>query len=67
MTNDADCEVTQYGEVWQYLAEDANGAFRIHVAFSKDGKASLVARIPKRGRAVVLALLNPDNPQEHQH
>ena len=67
VTNDADCEATQFGEVWQYLAEDANGTFRIHVAFSKDGKASLVARIPKRGGAVVLALFNPDNPQEHRH
>jgi hypothetical protein len=65
-TNDADCEATQYGERWEYLAEDANGVFRIQVAFSKDGRASLVAKIPPRGRggAVVLALV-PDDPQ-HQ-
>jgi hypothetical protein len=65
-TNDADCEATQYGERWEYLAEDANGAFRIQVAFSKDGKASLVAKIPARGRgqAVVLAFTS-DDPQHH--
>ena len=65
-TNDADCEATQYGERWEYLAEDADGHFRVQVAFSKDGKASLVARIPQRGRggAVVLAFI-PD--KEHLH
>jgi hypothetical protein len=65
-TNDADCEATQYGERWEYLAEDANGSFRIQVAFSKDGRASLIAKIPPRGRggAIVLAFI-PDNTQEH--
>jgi hypothetical protein len=66
VSNDADCEATQYSEIWQYLAEDENGAYRIHVAFSKEGKASLVARIPRRGRAVVLAF-TPDHSQEHRH
>ena len=66
VTNDADCEATQYGERWEYLAEDANGVFRIQVAFSKDGKASLIAKIPPRGRgsAIVLAF-TPEDPQ-HQ-
>jgi hypothetical protein len=54
-TNDADCEATQYGEVWEYLSKDSNGAARIHVAFSKDGKVSLVARIPQRGKTIVMA------------
>jgi hypothetical protein len=65
-TNDADCEATQYGERWEYLAEDTDGHFRIQVAFSKDGKASLVARIPQRGRggAVVLAFTQD---KEHLH
>ena len=67
-TNDSDCDADQYGEAWEYLVEEANGKFfRIHVAFNKDGKVSLVARIPQRGGAVVLALFNPDNPQEHRH
>ena len=64
-TNDADCDADQYGEVWEYLFEQANGTFfRIHVAFNKDGKVSLVARIPQRGNAVVLAYV-PE--KEHSH
>jgi len=64
-TNDADCEAEQYGEVWEYLVEQANGTFsRIHVAFNKDGKVSLVAKIPQGGRPVVLAYAAE---KEHQH
>ena len=45
-SNDADCDAEQYGAVWEYLFKDANGtSFRVHVAFSKDGKVSLVAKI----------------------
>jgi hypothetical protein len=45
--------------------EDANGKFiRIHVAFGKDGKVSLVARIPQRGKALVLAYAAE---KEHRH
>jgi hypothetical protein len=63
--NDADCDATQYGEVWEYLGEDANGtSMRIHVAFSKNGKVSLVARIPRRGKLLVLAYAAD---KEHQH
>ena len=55
-SNDADCEAEQYGEAWEYLIDEPSGKFsRIHVAFSKDGKVSVVARIPQGGRAVVLA------------
>jgi hypothetical protein len=65
VTNDADCEATQYSNVWEYLGEDANGAFfRIHVAFGKDGKASLVARIPRGGKTLVLAYAAD---KEHPH
>jgi len=64
-SNDADCDATQYGAVWEYLFKDADGAFfRIHVAFSKDGKVSLVARIPQGGRSVVLAYVAEE---EHPH
>ena len=64
-SNDADCDADQYGEVWEYLVEEANGTFfRIHVAFNKDGKVSLVARIPQRGKAVVLGYVAD---KEHQH
>jgi hypothetical protein len=64
-SNDADCDADQYGAVWEYLFKDANKMlFRVHVAFSKDGKVSLVARIPQRGKSVVLAYA-PE--QEHQH
>jgi hypothetical protein len=64
-TNDADCDADQYGEVWEYLVEQANGSFfRIHVAFNKDGKVSVVARITQGGKAVVLAYV-PE--KEHQH
>ena len=64
-SNDADCDDTQYGVVWEYLFKEANGAsFRVHVAFSNDGKVSLVARIPQRGRSVVLAY---DADKEHPH
>jgi hypothetical protein len=64
-TNDADCDADQYGAVWEYLFKDANGtAFRVHVAFSKDGKVSLVARIPQGGKSVVLSYA-PE--EEHQH
>ena len=64
-SNDADCDADQYGAVWEYLFKDANGtSFRVHVAFSKDGKVSLVARIPQRGKSVVLSYA-PE--EEHQH
>lgn len=64
-SNDADCDETQYGVVWEYLYKDASGApFRVHVAFSNDGKVSLVARIPQRGKSVVLAYASD---KEHQH
>jgi len=64
-SNDADCDADQYGALWEYLFKDANGAlFRVHVAFSKDGKVSLVARIPQSGKSVVLAYA-PE--EEHQH
>ena len=64
-SNDADCDADQYGAVWEYLFKDANGvSFRVHVAFSKDGKVSLVARIPQGGKSVVLSYA----PEEvHQH
>jgi hypothetical protein len=63
--NDADCDATLYGEVWEYLGEDENGtSMRIHVAFSKNGKVSLIARIPHRGKALVLAYAADE---EHQH
>jgi len=64
-SNDADCDATQYGVVWEYLFNDANGTiFRLHVAFSQDGKVSLVARIPQGGKSVVLAYAADG---EHQH
>ena len=64
-SNDADCDADQYGAVWEYLFKDASGtSFRLHVAFSKDGKVSLVARIPQGGKSVVLAYA-PE--EEHQH
>jgi hypothetical protein len=64
-SNDADCEATQYGAIWEYLFRDANGTpFRVHVAFSTAGTVSLVARIPQRGRSVVLAYAAE---QAHQH
>jgi hypothetical protein len=54
--NDADCDATQYAAIWEYLFKDANGTpFRLHVAFDQGGKVSLVARIPQRGKSVVLA------------
>lgn len=63
--DDADCFATQYDVVWEYLFKDNDGRFfRIHVAFSTDGKVSLVARIPQRGRNVVLAYAGE---KEHQH
>jgi hypothetical protein len=56
VTNDADCEELQYSDIWEYLGEGANGTpFRLHVSFDKDGKVSLVARIPRGGKALVLA------------
>jgi hypothetical protein len=65
VSNDADCEATRYSEVWEYPGEDANGTFfRIHVAFGRDGKVSLVARIPQRGKALVLAYAAD---KEHPH
>ena len=64
-SNDADCEATQYGAVWEYLFNDASGTpFRLHVAFDNDGKVSLVARIPQHGRSVVLAYAADKG---HQH
>ena len=64
-SNDADCDATEYGAVWEYLFKDANGTpFRLHVAFNNDGKVSLVARIPQGGRSVVLAYAAD---KEHQH
>lgn len=64
-SNDADCEAEQYGEAWEYLVDEPNGKFsRIHVAFSKDGKVSVVAKIQRGGKPVVLAYAAE---KEHQH
>jgi hypothetical protein len=64
-SNDADCDADQYGEAWEYLVEEENGTFfRIHVAFNKDGKVSVVAKIPQGGKPVVLGYVAE---QEHQH
>jgi hypothetical protein len=64
-SNDADCEAEQYGEAWEYLVEESNGKFsRIHVAFSKDGKVSVVAKIQQGGKPIVLAYAAE---KEHQH
>jgi len=63
--NDADCDETQYSRVWEYSSKDLKGEyFRIHVAFGKDGKVSMVARISRGGRPLVLAYA-PD--KDHQH
>ena len=64
-SNDADCDADQYGEAWEYLVEEANDKFfRIHVAFNKDGRVSLVAKIPQGGKPVVLAYVAE---KDHQH
>ena len=64
-SNDADCEAEQYGEAWEYLVDESNGKFsRVHVAFNKDGKVSVVAKIPQGGKPVVLAYVAE---KEHQH
>jgi hypothetical protein len=64
-SNDADCEAEQYGEAWEYLVDESNGKFsRIHVAFNKDGKVSVVAKIQQGGKPVVLAYAAE---KEHQH
>jgi hypothetical protein len=64
-SNDADCEAEQYGEAWEYLVDEGSGKFfRIHVAFNKDGKVSVVAKIPQGGKPVVLAYVAE---KEHQH
>ena len=64
-SNDADCEAEQYGEAWEYLIDEANGKFsRIHVAFNKDGKVSVVAKIEQGGKSVVLAYAAE---KEHSH
>jgi hypothetical protein len=64
-SNDADCEAEEYGEAWEYLIDETNGKFsRIHVAFNKDGKVSVVARISQGGKPVVLAYAAE---KEHQH
>ena len=63
--NDADCDETQYSRVWEYTGKDLNGGFfRIHVAFGKDGKVSMVARITQGGRPLVLAYAID---KDHQH
>jgi hypothetical protein len=64
-SNDADCEAEQYGEAWEYLVDESNGKFsRVHVAFNKDGKVSVVAKIQRGGKPVVLAYAAE---KEHQH
>jgi hypothetical protein len=64
-SNDADCEAEEYGEAWEYLIDETNGKFsRIHVAFNRDGKVSVVARISQGGKPVVLAYAAE---KEHQH
>ena len=64
-SNDADCEAEQYGEAWEYLVDESNGKFsRVHVAFNKDGKVSVVAKIQQGGKPVVLAYTAE---KEHQH
>jgi hypothetical protein len=64
-SNDADCEAEEYGEAWEYLIDETNGKFsRIHVAFNKDGKVSVVAKISQGGKPVVIAY---SAEKEHQH
>ena len=64
-SNDADCEAEEYGEAWEYLIDEDNGKFsRIHVAFNKDGKVSVIARISQGGKPVVLAYAAEKG---HQH
>ena len=64
-SNDADCDADQYGEVWEYSVEEENGKFsRIHVAFNKDGKVNMVAKIPQGGKPIALAYVTE---KVHQH
>jgi hypothetical protein len=64
-SNDADCDADQYGEAWEYSIEEANGKFsRIHVAFNKDGKVNMVAKIPQGGKPIAMAYVTE---KVHQH
>jgi outer membrane protein assembly factor BamE (lipoprotein component of BamABCDE complex) len=35
-------------EFWEYRGKDAQGAFRVHIEFDKQGNVVLVAKIPDR-------------------
>ena len=35
-------------EFWEYRGKDAQGAFRVHIEFDKQGSVILVAKIPDR-------------------
>jgi len=65
-TNDGDCHPVDYQEKWEYLGQDANGIFKIHIEFDEAGIARIVAKDTKRGPIEVLAAA-PKPDMEHHH
>lgn len=64
--NYGDCNPVDYQEIWEYLGRDANGNFKIDIAFDAVGIAQIVAKTPAKGPVVVLAA-TPSPNASHQH
>jgi outer membrane protein assembly factor BamE (lipoprotein component of BamABCDE complex) len=65
-TNYGDCNPIDYQEVWEYVGQDANGVFKIHIEFDEAGIARIIAMDSKKGPIVVLAAA-PKSEKQHQH
>jgi len=53
-------------EVWEYQGRDASGSFIIHIEFSDEHIARLVAKDTRKGPIVILAVeTKPKTAEEH--
>jgi hypothetical protein len=65
-TLDRDCNPVDYQEIWEYLGQDEDGVFKIHIEFDEAHIARIVAKDTKKGPIVVLAAASKAKGQ-HQH
>jgi outer membrane protein assembly factor BamE (lipoprotein component of BamABCDE complex) len=65
-TNYGDSHPVAYQEFWEYVGQDANGIFKIHIEFDEAHIARLIAKDPKKGPIVVLAA-TPEPQSQHRH
>ena len=47
MTNYGDCNPVDYQEIWEYLGQEADGVFKVHIEFDEAHIARIVAKDTK--------------------